>query len=173
MAGGSAGVKSKITDLSQIIPTVSQVIGATVGECKFGPVGVPQLITSTNLEEKLGKPMPGSNLHRTINAFLQKAGSLWVIRVANGAKFGVTKILQTNPGARKIGSATAAGPGVDYSGSLGEGQIIPKSLVFRSPGTNEVQDIDFDAVPDAGSFQIQYGSLTSTAILFSDGRYAG
>lgn len=39
-------------------------------------------------------------------------------------------------------------------------------LAPRSAGADEVQDIDFDSVPDAGSFQITLGNETTAAIPF-------
>lgn len=127
----SPGVYVREIDLSQVIPAAATSIGAFAGGFKWGPAGVPVLVTSeTNLAANFLKPDSGTRVDfLTAASYLAYSNALRVSRVvADDAFNGVSD--------RTEGDAPLAGVLVKNVADYEDGVTIPADVGFiaKYPG---------------------------------------
>ena len=176
----AAQVFMKETDLTASVKSFDGVYNAILINAKKGDVGVPRLVTDESQLLKYFTPKEkievGYDLgYYSALAVLQRSNKLWVVRVANEAKYGGINVYQagsypafkqlneTSPEKPKItfdvtnisvGSNTITVSNIltDYGVLLKAGEILGRTIVIPgATGTYQVLSVDS---PDSGSSNV-------------------
>lgn len=93
----SAGVYTKETDLSDLIPSIATTSAALVGYSPKGDASQVRLITNPNqFIEEYGEPVVGNYFHYSALAYLENGNKLYCLRVHKLALFGGCSIIKSD-----------------------------------------------------------------------------
>jgi len=132
----SPGIKITEADLVTSVPATGPVVGATVGDFRWGPINQPVLVSSeADLVAKFGSPNSNTIVDFLVSAnFLAYSGAEYVVRVADtttaknstaedstgGGLAGVGFLIANDDAYANTGDSLDVGPWISkYAGALG------------------------------------------------------